>query len=179
MTKRLNLRIKISVNTINSYLVFYPLLQDSAFQFSLVWQTFSRSIFHQYVVHSQLQWNMQAAPRITKFRNFWATEYRLVAYVRAIQRLSMASGTNEHFPIDTETLKDVVWGDASVPQKGRKGESLTEVNKPHTTALGIYVRTYTQKPEKHLTLPSTKYFSSHCEIEYIIVLFLSLSHTDI
>lgn len=28
--------------------------------------------------------------------------------LRAIQRLSMASGTNELFPIDTETLKDVV-----------------------------------------------------------------------
>lgn len=62
--------------------------------------------------------------------------------LRAIQRLSMASGTNELFPIDTETLKDVVW-DASAPQEGRKGKSLTEVNKPHTTVLGIYMRTYT------------------------------------
>lgn len=72
----------------------------------------------------------------------------------------MANGTNELFPIDTETLKDVVRGGVSVPQEGWKGESLTEVNKPHTTALGIYMRAYTQKPEKHLILPTAKYFSS-------------------
>lgn len=49
-------------------------------------------------------------------------EYRLAGYVRAIQRLSTADGTNEPFPTDTGMLKDVVRGGTSVSQGGRERE---------------------------------------------------------
>lgn len=100
-----------------------------------------RSIFYQRIVHSRSQWNMQTAPvrEIPKFLRH--TEYRLVGYVCAIQRLSTADGTNEPFPIDTETLKDAVRGGASVSRGETRGGIVS--GSEQATILGIYIGVYT------------------------------------
>lgn len=54
--------------------------------------------------------------RITKFRNSWAAE----ASTRELRTCytKTADDTNEPFPVDTETLEDVVRRGAAVPQEG-------------------------------------------------------------
>jgi len=92
---------------------------------------------------------MQAAARSRNSEIPRSRNIRLAAHVRAIQRLNTTDGTNEPFPTDTDKLKDVVRGGASVLRGGRgsREESLTEANKPHTAALDIYVvRTRFREP---------------------------------